>query len=434
MEPIELIPARVFRSVALIACSVIALAVAGILYTNPVPAFLSAGHEIPERATSSYRVSAIDFIDPATGWIVVDFDSGEYSILHTDDDGATWTRQLSGIDGGRTHYLKFFDVAVGVLGLVGTTPQLYRTHDGGRTWSSLPVPNTAGSVLSWSFVDSYFGWALITGTTAAWPLPAYLYRTEDGGLTWKNLGVPAPAPDQVFEVSFTYMTTGWLSSANGGPYAYRTSDFGDTWTRVPLPPPAGGWPSGGAFMVAVQPTSDGGVAATVVFFPTLTGRKGQGAKIHDFPPLTVRAFDGGRPVTYVYATPIGAGITVTVGQAEPPNQTELSTLDNGATWAAMTLPSAGGAIGYLDAADWWWVGAGQLAGSRDAGVTWSAPAGIAVHEPLPGSLQVLDRLHAWLISSYRSRPVLQATDDGGRHWRTVSLPSLASMPPAAGPS
>lgn len=308
---------------------------------------------------------------------------------------------------------------------MGTTPQLYRTHDGGQTWTSLPVPNTSGSVLSWSFVDSYFGWALISGTTATWPLPAFLYRTEDGGQTWKNLGVPAPAPDQVFEVSFTYMTTGWLSSANGGPYAYKSGDFGETWERVPLPPPPGGWPTGGSFMVAVQPTSDGGVAATVVFFPALSGRKGQGAKIHDFPPLTVRAFDGGRPVTYVYATPIGPGITVTVGQAEPPNQTELRTLDNGASWAAMTLPSSGGAIGYLDAADWWWVGAGEWAGSRDAGVTWSSAANIDAQEPLPGSLQVLDRLHAWLISSHRSLPVLQATDDGGRHWRMVSLPLLA---------
>lgn len=179
-------------------------------------------------------------------------------------------------------------------------------------------------------------------------------------------------------------------------------------------------------MVAVQPTSDGEVAATVVFFPALSGRKGQGAKIHDFPPLTVRAFDGGRPVTYVYATPIGPGITATVGQAEPPNQTELSTLDNGASWAAMTLPSSNGAIGYVDAAEWWWVGAGEWARSRDAGVTWSSASVIDVQEPLPGSLQVIDRLHAWLISSYRSRPVLQATDDGGRHWRMVSLPAVTT--------
>lgn len=194
MEPIELVPARILRAVALIAASLLAIAGAGVLYVAAptVPAF-GRGQSMVAQQGAHYRVSAIDFIDPATGWIVVDFDSGGFSVLHTDDGGASWARQLSGVEGGRAYYLKFFDVAVGVLGLVGTTPQLYRTHDGGQTWTGLPVPNTSGSVLSWSFVDSYFGWALISGTTAMWPLPAYLYRTEDGGETWKNLGVPAPA-------------------------------------------------------------------------------------------------------------------------------------------------------------------------------------------------------------------------------------------------
>jgi hypothetical protein len=80
----------------------------------------------------------IDFADPSTGWIVADYDSGEYAILHTDDGGATWTRQLTAIDVGRGHYLKFFDTAVGVAGLIGTSARLYRTIDGGQTWMSLP--------------------------------------------------------------------------------------------------------------------------------------------------------------------------------------------------------------------------------------------------------------------------------------------------------
>ena len=263
---------------------------------------------------------------------------------------------------------------------------------------------------------------MISGTTIASPLPAFLYRTDDGGRTWHNLGVPAPSPDQVFEVSFTYFTTGWLSSANDGPYAYKTGDFGETWTRVPLPPPVGGWPSGGTFLVSVQPTSDGGVTATVVFFPKLVGRKGQGAKIRDFPPLSVRAYDGGRAVTYVYAAPTGSGVTVSVPQTSPPNQRQLVTRDNGASWKPISPPSSAGAVGYLDAADWWWVGAGQLSASRDGGVTWTPVATTDVAAPLPGSLRVLDRLHAWLIGTDRSRPVLEATADGGRHWQAVSLP------------
>jgi photosystem II stability/assembly factor-like uncharacterized protein len=413
---------RVLRGIALIGVSLMALVAVTIQYADPQLVSSLRRSPISTTPAASYRISAIDFVDPWTGWIVADYDSGEYAIIHTDDGGAVWTPQLTDVDAGRGHYLKFFDAAVGVSGSIGTTARLYRTVDGGQRWIRLQVPDAKGSVLSWSFIDAYYGWVLISGSSAEFPLPAYLYRTDDGGRTWQDLGVPASSPDQVFEANFTYFTTGWLSSANDGPYAYKTGDFGETWTRVPLPPPSGGWPAGGTFLVAVEPTSDGGVTAAVVFFPTLRGRKGQGAEIRDFPPLTVGAFDGGRSVTYSYATPIGSGVTTSVPQALPPNQTQLTTRDNGASWTRISVPSTDGVVGYLDAADWWWVGAGRQAVTRDGGETWSATSDVDVQAPLPGSLRILDRLHAWLIGTYRSRAVLEATTDGGRHWRMVSLP------------
>ncbi|HET9780707.1 MAG TPA: hypothetical protein VFR33_02925 [Candidatus Dormibacteraeota bacterium] len=429
---IEIVPTRILRATAVIAASLIAIVASAIFYTDPqLASFARKAAFTAPKAQASYRISAIAFVDAATGWIVADFSDGGFAVLHTDDGGATWIRQLTGRDAGRAHYLRFFDSAAGVLGEVGTAAQLYRTVDGGATWMHFSIPDAKGRVLSWSFVDPYYGWALVSGTTVQFPLPTYLYRTDDGGHTWQALGLAAPSPDQVFEVNFTYLTTGWLSSANSGPYVYRTDDVGRTWTRVPLPPPSGGWPSGGTFLVAVNPTSGGGVTATVVFFPTLQGRKGQGAKIRDFPPLTVRAYDGGRPVTYFYAPPVGSVVTTSVALAVPPNQTELATQDNGKTWSTVVAPSPSGAVGYLDSRDWWWVGPGQWASTRDGGTTWTTPAGIDVQQPLPGTLQIVDRLHAWLIGTLRSRSVLEATADGGRHWRLVSLPAT---PPAAGDS
>jgi photosystem II stability/assembly factor-like uncharacterized protein len=420
LEPdfsVSSMPARVARGVAVICVSVLALTIAAVAYLHPTL------HVAGPTPTAAYRVSSLEFVDASTGWVVVEFASGGYAILHTEDGGLTWSRQLTVAGQGHSHYLKFFDTAVGLFGLIGTTPQLFRTSDGGRSWTSRPVPKVAGSVLSWSWVDSYFGWVLVSGTSATSPLPAYLYRTEDGGISWQNLGVPAPAPDQVFQVDFSYFTTGWLSSANGGAYAYKTGDYGQSWSRVPLPAPTGGWPQGGTYMVAAQPTSGGGVAATVVFFTALRGRKGQGAVIRDFPPLTVGAFDGGRPVTYTYATAIGDKNLGPIPQAAAPNQAEFGTLDNGASWKAITIPSSG-AIGYFDAADWWWVGAGRLASSRDGGTSWTEARGVDAQEPLPGSLQVLDRLHAWFAGADAARPMLETTDDGGAHWRVVPLPRL----------
>ncbi len=419
---VSVLPARALRGLAVIAASVVAMTATAVAYVHPaIP-----GGAAPATASLStgYHVTAIDFVDNATGWVVADFDSGHYAVLHTADAGFSWSRQLAGVGQGHAQYLKFFDAAVGVLGLLGKAPKLLRTADGGKSWTALPLPPLAGTVLSWSFVDSYFGWMLVSGTSPLQPLPAYLYRTTNGGESWQNLGVPAPAPDQVFQVSFSYFTTGWLTSANAGPYAYKTSDYGDTWQRVPLPAPAGGWPLGGAFMVAVQPTSGTGAVTSVVFVPKLQGRKGQGATIRDFPPLTVVAFDGGRPVTYTYATAIGLRNLGPIPQSIAPNQVELGTLDNGSSWGAIGSPQAGGAIGYSDATSWWWVGAGRLATSHDGGASWSTPQAVPAREPSPGMLQVLDGRHAWSATSDGSRPMLEATDDGGLRWRLVPLPPI----------
>ncbi len=392
--------AHVRRAAALITASIVTIALTGVLYLHPsLPALgrsQAAATSAPERA---YRVTTVDFVSPSDGWVAVDFASGDFAVLHTGDGGLSWTRQLSGAADGHTKFMRFFDSAVGVFALTGTVPLLHRTADGGRTWMSLPGPKVAGTVLSWSFVDSDQGWLLARGASGAQPLLTTLYHTGDGGFSWANLGHPVAAPDQAFQVSFSYFTTGWLSSASSGPYAYKTRDFGVTWDRVTLPAPEGGWPHGGQFLVAVQPTSGGGAV-----------------------------FDGGRPHTYIYTTVIDQVASGPFAVEQPPNQAQLSTLDNGSSWSPIDPPSTSGAIGYFDAMDWWWIGGGRWASSGDGGATWTSPRGIGVIEPLPGSLHVLDRQHAWFAGSTGPRPVLEATDDGGGHWRMVLLPPMPDLP------
>ena len=136
-------------------------------------------------------------------------------------------------------------------------------------------------------------------------------------------------------------------------------------------------------------------------------------------------FDGGKPDTYTYTTVLDRLSIGGKPGAQAPNETVLSTLDNGASWASIQPPSAAGAIGYFDAANWWWVGAGSWSRSANGGLSWSDPTNIGVVEPLPGSLQVLDRAHAWFAAAAQARPFLESTDDAGIHWRMVALPPLA---------
>lgn len=417
-------PARIGRAIALIAASAITIVAVGVGWLNPGwPEF---GAAAPNSAVmhAAYQVAAVDFIDPNTGWVVAVFGSRDYAVLHTTDGGRSWSRQLAATGDPHAQYIKFFDPAVGVFGLIGPHPVLQRTNDGGRTWTTLPALDAESTVLSWSFVDSEYGWMLLRRGGNTVPSPALLYRTEDGGRSWIDLGPPVPLPDQAFAVHFSYLTTGWLASAGMGPYAYKTDDFGETWTRVSLPAPHGGWPRTGQFFVAVQPTSEGGAVASVVNFPTIKGRTGIGATIRGFPPLTVRAFDGGRQHTYTYATVLDQVVGGPFAREQAPNQAQLSTVDNGKSWVGIEPPSASGAIGCFDAFHWWWVGSGSWSSSRDGGFTWSHPRGVGVIEPIPGTLQVLDRAHAWFAGSLGSRPVLEGTGDGGAHWRQVALPPV----------
>jgi photosystem II stability/assembly factor-like uncharacterized protein len=170
--------ARARRAVALIGVSIIAATAVAISYVDPILPTMGTNGLAP-RAGLTYQVAAIDFVTPSTGWLVAVFASGDFAVLHTADGGATWTRQLSGPTHSHAPYLKFFDSAVGVFALVGTSPLLNRTYDGGRTWSSRPALNPASSVLSWSFVDSDNGWMLVSEATRI-PSPARLRPRRTG--------------------------------------------------------------------------------------------------------------------------------------------------------------------------------------------------------------------------------------------------------------
>ncbi|MEO8744380.1 MAG: hypothetical protein ABI334_08120 [Candidatus Dormiibacterota bacterium] len=427
--------ARANRALTFIAASVIAVVAAAIVYVHPTlsPGAGQASVAVPPDA--AYQLSAVDFISPTEGWVVATFEAGRFAILHTQDAGGSWQRQLSGPTDRIGVYINFFDSNDGVFALIGPRSLVYRTSDGGSTWSSEPTLNVATYVLSAAFVDSDHGWLLVR-TAAGASGPSDLFRTQDGGLTWSNLGPPVPGSDQALRVAFTNQDVGWLDTVSSRPYAYRSRDAGATWRQMPLPAPHGGWPAAGEFFVAAQPTQGAGVVATVAGFALTVGRSGVGERVLAYPPLTVQGYDGGVPVKYNYATftdtiPTSDLRAVALrdgawssSQAQAPNQVQLGSLDGGATWSAIAPPSALGAIGYSDARNWWWIGSGAWSRSSDGGSTWTPLRSLAVPLPIAGSLQVLDLNHAWYGAMAGTRALLETTDDGGIDWRMLILPPV----------
>jgi len=413
--------------------SILAIVLAGIGYLHP----FAGGSNGPAAGTSSYQLAAVDFVGPTTGWVAATLDPGSFAILRTGDAGSTWTTQLTGTTDQHTFYLRFFDSSDGLLGLMGPRPALYHTADGGQTWVR-QLMSASAYLLSMSFVDPDHGWLVLdTGG---------LFVTADGGETWTNLGSPVTAGDEAYHVQFSDREVGWLGSASERPVAYKSVDGGVSWRQVPLPAPAGGWPAGGEFFVAAQPTQGAGVVANVVHFAPYAGRSRVGERVVAYPPLTVRSFDGGLPVWYTYGTfadampggdlrsPQAAEQNLWSTGIQAPYQVRLSSLDGGATWNAVTPPVADGAVGYSDAKTWWWIGSGAWSMSADGGATWSPTRNIGVVKPLAGSLQVLDSSHAWFgAMAGGTRALLERTADAGLHWEMIGLPSpdaLNSSPDA----
>jgi hypothetical protein len=288
-----------------------------------------------------------------------------------------------------------------------------------------------------SFVDPSHGWLLVRSGTPTGAM-GELLRTVDGGTEWTNLGSPVVAADDAYRVQFTDQQVGWLDSVSARPYAYKTVDGGASWRQVPLPAPSGGWPAGGQFFVAAQATQGFGVIASVANFAPTSGRSGIGGTVVSYLPLTVRTFDGGVPVFYIYATLVDAIPTadLTAAEVQPkngsssqvlaPNQVQLGSLDGGSTWSVIAPPNAAGAIGYSDAQNWWWIGSGAWSTSSDGGTTWTPYRNVGVLQPLPGSLQVLDAQHAWFGAMAGTKAVLERTGDGGIRWEMIILPRIAA--------
>jgi photosystem II stability/assembly factor-like uncharacterized protein len=426
--------ARPRRALTLIATSVAVVALTGIGYVRPSLVFGSAQPGHGPAVQAAYQLAAVDFVSPSDGWFVATFDSGRYALLHTKDAGRHWERQLTGGTFQRSVYVKFFDRANGVFGLLGAQSLLLRTSDGGRTWSSKPAFDTTAYVLAATFVDPAHGWLLVRSGDGA-GAASELFRTQDGGSDWTDLGSPVTGTDQAFRVHFTNRNAGWLDTISARPYAYRSEDAGATWRQVSLPAPPGGWPPAGQYFVAAQATQGAGVIATVAGFAQTVGRSGIGERVVAYPPLTVQAYDGGVPVSYTYGILVDAipsgGLEAAASQhrsgssqSSVPNQVQLGSLDGGDTWNVIAPPSEPGAIGFSDAENWWWIGSGAWATSSDGGSTWTPDRNVGVPQPMAGSLQVLDADHAWFAAMAGAIAVLETTADRGIHWEMVGLPPV----------
>jgi photosystem II stability/assembly factor-like uncharacterized protein len=261
---------------------------------------------------------------------------------------------------------------------------LYRTADGGLSWTSANVPFSSGDI---RFLDANNGWTLAGLGVGAGSNAVAVFQTTDGGTTWTqkytndpNLadsgdslplgGLKAGIAPANMQTAYVYGVT----YSSGTPYLFRTDDGGANWSQVslPLPPGAENFELGidQGQMKFVSP-NDGFIAMR------LTGS------------------------TYQLAVYI--------------------TRDAGNTWTLTpTLLPEGGSADFLSAEEAVIYNGNQFYVTRDAARTWNIiPPDVKFGEVFAG-MDFVDPMTGWVVTfDPAGSRSLYRTGDGGSTWFPV---------------
>ncbi len=213
------------------------------------PVLVPAGDWIVS-ATEKYpgKQDDIFFVTKDIGF----YGNGAGKLYRTGDGGGTWTQVL---DKKGTYWraLGFFDERVGFAGNIGPDmfpgvtddTLLYRTDDGGVTWAPVALPNVDGArgvcaidILQADTINAgHHMKKQIVHVGGRVGGPASLFGSDDGGATWQRLPLP-PEVAMILDVKFVDVNTGFLfagsdpDSAKSFGIIAKTYDSGRTWKIV----------------------------------------------------------------------------------------------------------------------------------------------------------------------------------------------------------
>lgn len=193
-------------------------------------------------------IVGIRFATSSRGWMTVSDADGSYEVRVTSDGGSTWTTRLRttsgsvvGLDAANADTAWVMTQDGGYCtSTTCTNYELFRSTDGGITWSSLGNPKhtpgtncIGGHLVGPLFASPVSGWlAENTGAGGARATTGLL-QTDDGGRTWRCLA----APTQSSAVSAADQQHVWVTTtqpADGTSAMFSTDDGGVSWRELNL--------------------------------------------------------------------------------------------------------------------------------------------------------------------------------------------------------
>lgn len=201
-----------------------------------------------EAATEPYKGKRDDihFATARTGF----YGTGAGDLFRSDDGGATWSKVWSK-PGTFIRAVGFIDAENGFIGNVGDyypnvtdKVPLYRTRDGGRTWT--PVDLQGALVEGICAIDVLRTRSIYQGTLRDRAIihaagrvggPAKLLRSTDGGESWTMIDLGSKA-GMILDVKFIDANTGFVFAGTNGDIKesealiLKTRDGGRSWREV----------------------------------------------------------------------------------------------------------------------------------------------------------------------------------------------------------
>jgi photosystem II stability/assembly factor-like uncharacterized protein len=343
-----------------------------------------------------------------------------WAVGTTGAGGESFTAIFRTTDGSSWSYLPFPDsTTAGLQGVcfvtstlgwvVGSQGAVYKTTNGGTTWSRQTAP-TSRNLVRINFIDTLRGWA-----TGGWnDATAYLVlRTTNGGTTWQDLSFGSDCYSSEC-IYFVDGQNGWIGGLDRAlaAHIHRTTDGGVSWTRQSVP--AGVGYAGGINEIDFPVNSNIGWAASSSLYDPPYGE-------------ILYTTDGGTTwgvqltTNLTYNDDLDAQdnqrVTVASVSIIPTRDAKIFVTSNGGqNWSSYAPPVIQYiyAIQYVGNSIWFAPMASQIFKSTDNGATWAW----CFNAPSYNSIAWRDSLNAYAVSGsdagtdgYTIR-----TTNGGNSW------------------